>query len=1257
MFCKLVGTSVKSYFQLFTLFQCGIFCPRDRIGEDNMTNNNKQPVDPFVHLHSHSTYSLLDGFSTIPELLDEVQRLGQPAVSVTDHGNLHAAYEFYKEATSRGIKPIIGLEAYVAPSIGSHKDHIPLYFAGGVPGDVSSKGSYTHMLLFAENNVGLKNLFKLNTLSYTEGYYRKNRISIDLLEEYHEGLIGTTGCPSGEIQTRLRLGQYDEALAFAARMQNIFGKDNYFLELMEHGMSIDLERKVLAPLMEIAKTLDIPLLATNDNHYTKSSEANAHEHMLCISTHSQMSVPTSREEGEGGKTRFAFDGNGYYVKSYQEMAQIFPEDKFPGALSNTVKIAERCNVTMAPDNSLRPALDLPAGHTEESYLREQAYAGMEKRVGALAHTQEYIDRMETELGVIIPKDYSNYFLVVSDFVRWGKFIAEPPVPTGFGRGSAAGSLLAFSLDITDADPIKHGLLFERFLNPERDSPPDIDMDFNDVDRDRVIQYVKNKYGNDHVSYVVTFGKILAKNAVKDTIRILGEPYSLGDELTKSMPEPVFGKTMPLKYMYQPGAPRYDEADGFRNLVKERNAGHVVDIAKQLEGRVRSTGVHAAAVIISSKPVWETVPQMMRQSDDAMITQWDYPTCEEIGLLKVDFLGLRNLGIMRDAIANIKKTRGIEIDIQDLIQGDMDDPATYELLQAANTVGVFQVEGGGMRALLKILKATHFGDISALLSLYRPGPMGVDAHINYALRKNGLQEVDYIHPELTKVLEPILGPTYGLVIYQEQVQLIAREMSGYSLGEADNLRRAMGKKKKEVLEKEYIPFRDGAVRNGYSEEAIKAIWDVLVPFADYAFNKSHTVGYGLITYVTAYLKANYPAEYIAALLSSVSDDTDKTAMYLEDARLNGIKVLPPDVSRSEVDYTPISETEILFGLKAIRGIGEAVSEEIVSVRTEQGNFNTFDDFLQRVPRTLVNKRILEGLTYGGAFDKLGTSRRALIYQIPELVKQYQKASKSKSSTQMSLFDIDDIIEYKVLPMDEYPKMEKLTLERKALGLYVSAHPIDGLNISNMATVKISNLNDETVPALEGWPDRNAVPYRIAGILTSLAVKRTKKGENFAIAKLEDRSGSIECAIFPKSYRLVEDLLKLDGVYQFVGFSRKRDEEISFTVDNVRPLEFSASGNLSVRLKVTELQWARAKEDIFRRMKRHVPPIGEPGDNVIVSIKSTEGAIREETLDVMVKRSPALIQEMQELLGAICIGRWRTAKKPAVTSEEETPENEA
>ena len=1208
-----------------------------------MSTATIQPHE-YVGLHTHTDGSLLDGFTTVKDLVKRAKELGQTAVVSTDHGNLHNSYALYAEAKANGLKPLIGIEAYVAPSPISHKVHEAYFFSNDESqrrDDVSSKGSYTHLLLFAKNNEGLKALYKLSELSYSEGYWRKPRMSVELFEQYANGnLIATTGCPSGELQTLLRLGKKDQAIAYAKRMQNIFGKENYFMELMNHDMSIDLERKVEADLLDIANQLDIPLLATADSHYTYPNDANAHEHLLCISTHSKMNVPTSREEGEGGKTRFAFDGNGYYIHSAEEMLRKFPEDKYPGAVRNSAKIAEMCTVSIEPRDDLRPQIDLPEGETEASWIRKEAFAGLQRRLPHKAQEQEYIDRLEVELGVIVPKNYSGYFLVVSDFLRWAK---ANEVPCGPGRGSAAGSLLAYCLDITDADPIRFGLLFERFLNPERESPPDIDIDLNDTDRERVIEYVKNKYGNERVAQVVTFGKILAKNAVKDTVRILDLPYALGDQLTKAMPDPIFGKTMPLRDMYEPSSSRYEEAGDFRTLVKQENATPVVDIARQLEGRIRSTGVHAAAVVVSGAPVVDNIPMMMRQADNAMITQWDYPTAEHLGLLKFDFLGLRNLGVIRDAVAHIKRNRGIEVDILGTMEGSLDDPKVFNLLGRGNTLGVFQLDGGGMQNLLKLMKPTEFDDISAALSLYRPGPMGVNAHTDYALRKNALQAVSFIHPELTKVLTPILGPTFGLVVYQEQVQLIAREMAGYSLGAADNLRRAMGKKKREVLEAEFIPFSEGCYARGYSPEAVKAIWDVLVPFADYAFNKSHTVAYGLISYMTAWLKANYPAEFYAALLSSVSDDSDKTAAYLEDARVNGVRVLPPDVSLSEVDYKPLSEKEVLFGLRAIRGIGTNVGAEIVAVRKESGPYTDFNDFIKRSSSTVVNKRVLEGLAYGGAFDSLKISRRALIYQIPELVKQYQKVAKSKVKKQMTLFDIEDSVEYVIFPMDEYPRMEKLSLERNALGLYVSGHPIDGLNISNMASVKIGSLLDETVAPIDGFPPRGAIPQRIAGVLTSLAVKRTKKGDKFAIARLEDRSGAIECPIFPKSYALVEDLLKVDGVYQFVGFSRKREESVNFPVDSVRPLEFSESGNLSVRLKVTEKQWQSAEDDVYKVFAQFAPPVGEPGDSVILSVKTSEGVISEETLDVKVTRSPALIQQLQGLLGSLCIGRWRAVKK--------------
>lgn len=1223
------------------------------------------PVQPsdLVNLHVHTDASLLDGHTLVTDLVKRVKELGQTSVGISDHGNLHNCYNLVKEARKAGIKPIIGIEAYVAPSPISHKTHEPYFFSRDESqrsDDVSSKGAYTHLLLFAKNNEGLKSLYKLSELSYTEGYYRKPRMSVELFEQYANGnLIATTGCPSGELQVLLRLSInaggantpeglvfWDKAVAYAQKMQNIFGKENYFMEIMNHDMSIDLERKVEDSLLKISEMLEIPLIVSGDSHYTSPEDASAHEHLLCISTHSKMNVPTSVEEGSGGKTRFSFDGNGYYIKSAAEMLEKFPEDRFPNAITNTRKLADMCNISIEPRDDLRPGIPLPEGETENSWVTKEAYAGLKHRLPELAETEEYQNRLKYELEVITSKNYSGYFLVVSDFIRWAK---NQGIPMGPGRGSAAGSLLAYVLDITDADPIRHGLLFERFLNPERESPPDVDVDVDDSRRDDLIAYVKNKYGFEQVAQVVTFGKILAKNAVKDTVRILDLPYSLGDQLSKAMPEPIFGKGMPLRDMYTPGAKRYDEAEDFRSLVVQENAQGVVDIALQLEGRIRSTGVHAAAVIISNKPVGDAVPMMMRQADGAMLTQWDYPTSEELGLIKYDFLGLRNLGIIDSAVKHIKRTRGIDLSYIDVVSGAMDDPKVYELLGRGNTLGVFQLDGGGMQSLLKLMKPTAFEDISAVLALYRPGPMGVNAHTDFALRKNGLQEVDYIHPELVGLLKPILDETFGLIVYQEQIQLIAREMAGYSLGQADNLRRAMGKKKREILDAEFIPFQAGSRLRGYSDEAIQAIWDVMVPFADYAFNKSHTVAYGLTSYMTAFLKANFAAEFYAALLSSVSDDADKTAAYLEDARINGVRVLPPDASKSEVDYVPVSASEVSFGLRAIRGIGSNVGADIVKARVEGGTFKDFNDFMGRVPAGVVNKRVLEGLTYGGAFDGFGLSRRALIYQIPELVKMFQKVNRKKNTSMVSLFDLEDAVEYVVYPMDEYPKMEKLSLERNALGLYVSGHPIDGLNIGNMATVKILDLKEEVHPAFEGWPPRGTVPYRIAGVLTSLAVKRTKKGEQFAICKLEDRTGAIECAIFPQAFKQIGDLLKIDGVYQFVGLTRKRDESVSFTVDMVRPLEFGESGNLSVRLKLTDNQWRLAEGELLKRLGRHLPPAGEPGDEVILSIKSLSGEIREVVLPVRVKRSPGLIQECQELLGSLCVGRWRPSKKGSVSGE--------
>lgn len=1208
--------------------------------------SNKQ----FVGLHVHTHHSILDGFSTINELLDEVERLGQTAVGITDHGSLTGVYELYSQAKKRGIKPVLGIEAYMAPSVGTHTDHKPLFFGDGSSrDDVSSRGAYTHILLFAKNNTGLKNLFKMNYLAHTEGYFRKPRISVEMLKQYHEGLIGTTGCPSGEIQTRLRLGQYAEALEHARTMQNIFGQENYYCELMDHDMEEDLERRVRDDLLRISQTLNIPLIATNDNHYTTKDEAYYHEVQLCISTHSTMDVPTSRAEGEGGKTRFAFSGDGYYLKSYDEMAKLFPEDKYPGALSNTQKIADMCDVSIEYNPSLRPIVPLPDNHTEASYLREQAFEGLKHRLPDKAGDETYIDRLNRELDVIISKDYANYFLVVSDFTRWCKYTAEPRVPVGPGRGSAGGSLLAFVLDITDIDPIKFDLIFERFINPERDSPPDIDMDFNDLDRGRVIEYVKDKYGEELVSSIITFGYMKAKSAVKDTIRVLGLPFSLGDMLTKAMPEPVFGKDMPLHHMVTAGSPRYDEAAEFRRVVQENNAEQVVSIARKLEGRIRNTGVHAAGILVSSEPIVNNVPVSMRQADGEFIAQWDYPTCEALGLLKIDFLGLRNLGIISKTVKAIKKTRNVDLDVTELILGDMDDPAVYRLLSQGNTGGLFQVEGSGMKDLLRLMKPTNINDISAALALYRPGPMGSGTHTAYALRKNGLEDKNYIHPDLKEVSDTVLADTHMTLLFQEQVMRLAQLVSGYTAAQADNLRRAMGKKKKEILDEEWGPFYEGAKKNGYSDASIKALWDVLVPFADYSFNKSHSLGYALITYTTSYLKAHYLAEYMTSVLDSVADDTDRTAIYLEDAKQNKLTVLQPDINNSKKDYITLDEKTILFGFKAIKGMGAAVSDFIVEER-QKGKFKDFSDFINRVDKSVINRRVLEALAYAGAFDSMGHTRKSIIDSLPSIFDEYRKNIKLRQKQETmgeDLFSLlgEDVVDeyaptYKIFPADEYPPQVKLKNEKTVLGLYVSAHPLDSLDLKGAGqTHNIAEATRGGLPVVSGFVRRGEEPkVSFAGLISSFVVRTSKAGNRFGLGVIEDKTGSMEFLMFKEALDVYATIIEPDAIAVVTGYVQERNGQMSMIASSVKPLEFSSAGKLPVRFKVTSGQWAQGEDEFRGIVSEYISPNQAEGKEVLVGVRKPNGEVEEVKLDYRVVTDSAMISRVRELFGVACIGRW-------------------
>ncbi|MHB8274900.1 MAG: DNA polymerase III subunit alpha, partial [Dermatophilaceae bacterium] len=860
----------------------------------------------FVHLHVHTEYSMLDGAARIDELFETAAQMGMPALATTDHGYVFGAYEFWSKAKKYGVKPIIGVEAYLTP--GTHRtDKTRVKFGDGGRDDVSGSGAYTHMTLLARTTEGMHNLFRMSSLASMEGYYFKPRIDRELLATYGQGLIGTTGCAGGEIQTRLRQGQYRQAVEAAAEFRDIFGAENFYCEVMDHG--IDIERQTMKDLLRLSKDLGLPLLATNDLHYTKAEQAKAHAALLCVQSGSTMMDPN----------RFKFDADEFYLKSPEQMRHLWRE--LPEACDNTLLIAQRCDVKFTQrEGAYMPRFPCPEGEDETSWFIKEVERGLHVRYPAgVPDAVRKQAAYETE--VIVSKGYPGYFLVVADFIGWAK---KNGIRVGPGRGSGAGSMCAYVMEITDLDPLKHGLIFERFLNPERASMPDFDIDFDERRRGEVIRYVTAKYGEERVAQIVTYGTIKAKQAVKDASRVMGFPFSMGEKLTKAMPPAIMGKDVPLSGIFDPKHKRYAEAAAFRQVHDEDpQAQEVVKTALGLEGLKRQWGVHAAGVIMSSEPLIDLIPIMRREQDGQIITQFDYPSCEALGLVKMDFLGLRNLTILDDALINIRHNRGDEIDLDELSK-TLDDPTTYELLGRGDTLGVFQFDGGPMRALLRLMKPDNFEDISAVGALYRPGPMGANSHTNYALRKNHQQEISYPHVDLAQALEPLLGTTYGLIVYQEQVMEIAQRLAGYTLGKADLLRRAMGKKKRSVLDAEYVGFEAGMVANGFSPAAIKALWDVLVPFSDYAFNKAHSAAYGLVSYWTAYLKANYPAEYMAAVLTSVRDDKDKSALYLNECRRMGIKVLPPDVNESTANFTAVG-TDIRFGLAAIRNVGHNVVE--------------------------------------------------------------------------------------------------------------------------------------------------------------------------------------------------------------------------------------------------------------------------------------------------------------------------------------------
>ena len=1175
----------------------------------------------FTHLHVHTEYSMLDGAARLGDLFTHAKELGMKSMATSDHGFLFGAFDFWRQAKAHDIKPIIGVEAYLTP--GTHRtDRSRVRWGDGSRDDVSGGGAYTHMTMWAETTEGMHNLFRASSIASLEGQLYKPRMDREVLQTYSKGLIATTGCPSGEVQTRLRLGQFDEAVQAASEFRDIFGKDNFYCEVMDHGL--DIERNVQEDLHRLAKKLNLPFVATNDLHYTRQEDHTAHAALLCVQSGSTLTDPK----------RFKFDADNFYLRSAEEMYALFGD--IPGACENTLEIAERCNVEFNTKANYMPNFPVPEGENEESWFVKEVEKGLHYRFpqgvpDAVRKQAEY------EVGVITSMGFPGYFLVVADFINWAK---RNGIRVGPGRGSGAGSMVAYAMRITDLNPLDHDLIFERFLNPDRVSMPDFDVDFDDRRRGEVIDYVTEKYGEEKVAQIVTFGTIKAKQALKDASRVMDQPYSVGERLTKAMPPDVMGKNIALANVYNEEDKRYAEAADLRALIEDpvdKIYGQVFETAKGLEGLKRQWGVHAAGVIMSSKDLVDVIPVMRREADGQVITQFDYPTCEGLGLIKMDFLGLRNLTIISDAVENIKSNRGIDLDLESL---SLDDPESYRLLARGDTLGVFQLDGGPMRSLLKLMEPEEFEHISAVLALYRPGPMGANSHTNYALRKNGKQEIEPIHPELEEPLKDILDTTYGLIVYQEQVMAIAQKVANYTLGEADLLRRAMGKKKKAELDKQYATFHDGMISNGYSEGAVKALWDILLPFSDYAFNKAHTAAYGLVSYWTAYLKAHFPQEYMAALLTSVGDNKDKLALYLNECRAMGITVLAPDVNESTLTFAPVGD-DIRFGMGAIRNVGANVVEGMIAAREEKGRYESFNDFLKKVPLQVCNKRTIESLIKAGAFDDLGHTRRSLSLIHEAAVDAAVAVKRKEAAGQFDLFGslgmddaLGDELTVTIPDVPDWDRREKLNFERDMLGLYVSDHPLRGLEraLSDAATHSVHDIIGEDSHVRDGET------VTIAGMLTGVSRRIAKSsGNQYASVELEDPSGAtITVMFFSRAYETMGAALADDLICSIRGRVQRRDDgSVNMSAQELQILEISDDGRAApITIVVPEYLVTEANlKELKETLRDHK---GTADVRMLVRTRDKEQLVLLDA-SVRVEPNPSLFGEIKTIFGPSCIRR--------------------
>ena len=1174
----------------------------------------------FTHLHVHTEYSMLDGASRLDEIVQAASEDGQPALGITDHGNMYGVLPFYRACKEQGIKPIIGTEAYMAYESRYERPKRGRGNASEFPdsGGNTHEGRklYYHLTLLAENNTGYKNLIQMASRAYMEGFYYKPRIDWEVLNDHSEGVIATTGCLGGQVLQSLLRGDKEEALQKAGRLQEIFGKDNLFVELQDHGIP---EQKQTNPaLMEIARKLGAPLLATNDCHYTNQCDHVAHDALLCVQTGSLISDPN----------RFKFHGDQHYLKTSAEMRYVF--NSVEVACDNTLWIAERSNVEIEFGSPLLPDFPLPDGFsTDDEYLQHLTLKGAKERWGENL-TEEISDRLAYELRVMSEMGFSAYFLITWDLIRYAR---EQDIRVGPGRGSAAGSAVAYALKITDLDPIEYDLLFERFLNPSRISMPDIDMDFDSRYRDAMINYVASKYGRDHVAQIITFSQIKGRAAVRDAARVLDKPYSVGDQIAKAIPPPVMGRDTPLWACLTKTEPYQD---GFKAATELRQmyesdpvVKEVVDVALGLEGLRRQDSIHAAGVVITKEPLTEYLPIQRKPEKDKeiedtpVVTQYEMQSVEDLGLLKMDFLGLRNLDVITDTLKLITDTTDDHLDIDNV---PLDDEKTFKLLAAGESIGVFQLESPPMRALMRALAPSSFEDVAALVALYRPGPMAANMHNDYADRKNNRKPVEYFHPDA----EELLRDTYGLMIYQESVMRVAQKFAGYTLAEADNLRKAMGKKIRAAMEEERERFTSGMKTMGYEEKLSKEVFEVISQFADYAFNKSHSYGYGLVAYQTAYLKAHYPVQYMAALMTSVKGrKKEDSAVYLNECQLMNLEVSVPDVNTAQINYHPLidlgkGKSRIVYGLSAIRNVGEGIVSLLIVERDENGPFLDFYDFCERVNTQVLNRRAIEALIKAGAFDSLGHTRQGLLATYEQIIDQTVSRRRERDMGVMTLFEADTeddarVFDEKIsIPEIEFDKQQRLAFEKEMLGRYISDHPLRGYEGT------IRRKCDTTSLGIRNMEEGKII--KVGGVITEVNKKRTQKGDLMATVSLEDLEGEIEVVVFTKAMDQVGHKLANDRPVIMTGRVDRRDEAakiICLDIDELQSDEESKVTSIEVRIPSTGTT-TKHLENLASLLSEH------PGTcDVYVHLGSKRiwlGA------DVRINPDNGLLGELRVLLGA-------------------------